>query len=62
MQELTTMTKGQLVVTEGILGSWALTPQGVIHQKAFPVEAIDTTGCGDAFHGAYAVGLLEGMS
>lgn len=62
LHELAKMTKGQLVVTEGILGSWALTPQGVIHQKAFRVEAIDTTGCGDAFHGAYAVGLLEGMT
>jgi sulfofructose kinase len=27
---------------------------------AFPVEAVDTTGAGDAFHGAYAVGLARG--
>ena len=62
LQGLAGMTKGQLVVTDGILGSWALTPEGVIHQKAFPVEAVDTTGCGDVFHGAYAAGLLEGMN
>ncbi len=28
---------------------------------AFAVEAIDTTGAGDVFHGAYAAGLIEGM-
>jgi sugar/nucleoside kinase (ribokinase family) len=62
LQGLAGMTKGQLVVTDGILGSWALTPEGIIHQKAFQVEAVDTTGCGDVFHGAYAAGLLEGMN
>ncbi len=62
LQGLSGMTEGQLVVTDGILGSWALTPEGVIHQKAFPVEAVDTTGCGDVFHGAYAAGLLEGLT
>ena len=29
---------------------------------AFPVNAIDSTAAGDAFNGAFAVGLLEGMS
>lgn len=62
LQDLAEMTRGQLVITDGIQGSWALTPEGIIHQKAFQVEAIDTTGCGDVFHGAYAAGLLEGMS
>ncbi len=62
LQNLAKMTEGQLVVTDGARGSWALTPKGLIHQKAFPVKAVDTTGCGDVFHGAYAVGLLEGMT
>lgn len=28
---------------------------------AFPVQAIDTTGAGDAFHGAFAAGLATGL-
>ncbi|MDF9392204.1 MULTISPECIES: carbohydrate kinase family protein [Methylococcus] len=28
---------------------------------AFPVAAVDTTGAGDVFHGAYAAGLAAGM-
>ena len=30
------------------------------HQPAFQVEAVDTTGCGDVFHGAYAAGIANG--
>lgn len=29
---------------------------------AFKVQAIDTTGAGDAFHGAFAIALIKGMS
>lgn len=28
---------------------------------AFPVKALDTTGCGDVFHGAYALGLARNL-
>ena len=28
---------------------------------AFSVDVVDTTGCGDAFHGAFTVGIASGM-
>ena len=31
------------------------------HLPAFKVKAIDTTGCGDVFHGAYAAALARGL-
>ena len=30
-------------------------------QAAFPVEVVDTTGAGDAFHGAFAWAISEGL-
>jgi ribokinase len=48
-------------VTAGDAGCWYTTDGAALHhQAAYPVEAVDTTGCGDVFHGAYMVALLEG--
>jgi len=33
-----------------------------IHSPAFTVDCKDTTGAGDAFHGGFMYGLLEGLS
>jgi sulfofructose kinase len=32
----------------------------LFHQPALAVEVVDTTGCGDVFHGAYAAALVHG--
>lgn len=48
-------------VTNGAAGSYTLGADGQsFHQPAFVVPAVDTTGCGDVFHGGYLYGLLQG--
>jgi sugar/nucleoside kinase (ribokinase family) len=61
LRNLSSWTRGQLIVTDGARGSWALTPEGILHQCAFQVAVVDTTGCGDAYHAAYASALLDGF-
>ena len=52
-----------VVVTAGEAGCWYTADgKGVRHQPAFAVQAVDTTGCGDVFHGAYASALVRGIS
>jgi len=48
------------VVTAGEKGSFCAGPQGSFARKGFEVRAVDTTGAGDVFHGAFAVGILNG--
>jgi len=51
-----------VVVTDGQNGAWFMESESdsVQHQPAFSVLAVDTTGCGDVFHGAYSAGLAFG--
>ncbi|HMJ91244.1 MAG TPA: PfkB family carbohydrate kinase [Candidatus Acidoferrum sp.] len=52
-----------VVVTCGEQGAWFVSrdQRQPKHVSAFKVKAIDTTGCGDVFHGAYAAALAQGM-
>ncbi|MCG8600676.1 MAG: PfkB family carbohydrate kinase [Verrucomicrobiales bacterium] len=49
-------------ITDGVNGSWFQTRCGEsFHQPSFPVEpVVDTTGCGDVFHGAFLAGVIRG--
>jgi ribokinase len=49
-------------VTLGARGYVALADGVEIERPAYPVEAVDTTGCGDIFHAGYTYGLLRGWS
>ncbi len=53
------------VVTRGERGcEWlsAAAPEQLRHTPAFRADAVDTTGAGDTFHGAFAVCVAEGAS
>jgi ribokinase len=51
-------------VTCGADGCWYMARDWSApkYQPAFRVKAVDTTGCGDVFHGAYAFALARGMA
>jgi ribokinase len=52
-----------VVLKMGSRGSYVATKDGFRqHVDAFPVSAVDTTAAGDAFNGAFAVGLMLGRS
>ena len=53
--------RAAVVVTDGADGVWFrdATSADCKHQPSFDVPVLDTTGCGDVFHGAYAVALAR---
>jgi sulfofructose kinase len=52
----------EVVITLGPKGSIGWRGGETLSQKAFPIDAIDTTGAGDVYHGAYVYGLLKGWN
>jgi sugar/nucleoside kinase (ribokinase family) len=53
---------GLVGITDGIRGSWFLGKGAyVFHQPAFITpDTVDTTGCGDAYHGAFLFAHAKG--
>ncbi|MCX6624055.1 MAG: PfkB family carbohydrate kinase, partial [Acidobacteria bacterium] len=52
-------------ITRGREGCYYASPETrgeVVHLPAVPVVTLETTGCGDVFHGAYAAALSQGRS
>ena len=48
------------VVTDGTAGSYLKSRELGLFQPAYRVPVVDTTGCGDVFHGAFALGVARG--
>lgn len=51
-----------VVMTCGADGCLVILNNEVVHFPAYKIEAIDTTGAGDAFHGAFLYGILQNYS
>lgn len=51
----------RVIITLGSSGCLVAGAEGMEHVPAFEVEAVDTTGAGDAFIGSFAVFLGEGL-
>ncbi len=61
--ELSNTQRAACVVTDGVNGCWySEYGETVHHFPAYQVAVVDTTGCGDVFHGAYAAALVRGES
>ncbi len=59
IRELKRTGLGTVTITLGERGSVTFLDGEPIRIPAFPTEAVDTTGAGDVFHGAYIFGLLQ---
>jgi sulfofructose kinase len=62
LHDLARRTRGRPVVTEGRRGGIHLVGRRVRRYRAHRTRVVDTTGAGDAFHGAFAAGLYYGLA
>lgn len=61
LRRLSRLTPAFLAATRGPRGAIWLNEAGELEEMpAFPVQAVDTLGAGDVFHGAFTLRLVEG--
>jgi sugar/nucleoside kinase (ribokinase family) len=61
LKHLSRLTPAFLAATRGPRGTIWLNETGALEETpAFPVQAVDTLGAGDVFHGAFTLRLAEG--
>jgi sulfofructose kinase len=60
LKKVAKLTRAFLAVTRGPRGTiWLDEDQAIQETPAFPVQAVDSLGAGDVFHGAFALALTE---
>jgi len=59
LQALRKLCPGDIIITLGSKGSIGYYHEEVIFHTALSVKAVDTTGAGDVYHGAYIYGKLQ---
>jgi len=63
LKTISTFTSSFLAGTRGPNGTIWLDERGGLQETpAFPVDAVDTLGAGDIFHGAFALAVTEGLA
>lgn len=63
VRSLSNSERASCVITAGDQGCWFSEYGGEIkHFPAYRVQVADTTGCGDVFHGVYAVAIAQGKT
>ena len=60
LKALRELCPGDVIITLGSKGSIGYDHGEIIFQKALSIKAVDTTGAGDVYHGAYIYGILQG--
>lgn len=50
-----------VALTQGVRGGILLDAQGMRRYESYPVEVVDSNGCGDTFHGAFVAARVKGM-
>jgi sugar/nucleoside kinase (ribokinase family) len=60
LKKLAGHISGFLAITDGPNGVYWLERDNLRHMAAFKVKAIDSLAAGDAFHGGFTLGLVEG--
>jgi sulfofructose kinase len=61
LHALRTFDDQTVIITRGADGCVGIGPEGHFTLPAYKVNAIDTTGCGDTFHGAFALAIARKM-
>lgn len=63
VRELARPERACTAATDGNRGCWFIAGRNdIVHQPSVRVNVVDSTGCGDVFHGAYAAAIIMHMS